>query len=880
MNYEQRLTAATMIIESGSHGESGCATAPINATEIGVTATLKPHQLEGISWLIQRYRLGVNVILGDEMGLGKTLQAISFLSYLKVHQKSPGPYLVLCPLSVTDGWVSEIAKFTPKLKVLRYIGEKEPRRSLRKTIYEHVKESPSSSDASLLPFDVLLTTYDIALVDQDFLSQIPWHYAIVDEAQRLKNPNSVLYNVLKDQFLMPRRLLMTGTPVQNNLTELWALMHFCMPLVFGTLDQFLSTFREAADASSDHDATKVKQQFKTLKSILKSFMLRRTKSKLIECGHLVLPPLTEITVMAPLVSLQKKVYTSILRKELPKLIALSSSASNHPSLQNMVIQLRKACSHPYLFPGIEPEPYEEGEHLVKASGKLIILEQLLEKLHDSGNRVLLFAQMTHTLDILQDFLELRKYSYERLDGSVRAEERFAAIRSFSGQSGRSGSESDQNSAFVFIISTRAGGVGLNLVAADTVIFYEQDWNPQVDKQALQRAHRIGQMNHVLSINLVTRHTVEEVIMHRAKRKLQLSHDVVGDGDMEEDRKETGGIETGDLRSIIFGLHRLDPSEVNSEQSNELNALELNALAQRVIALRSDQILDKDDRKFEVNLIGQEKGLNFVSEGESILARYDPGLDEASYLSWVEKFKETSQSNENLVLDLGNRRNLPNNKYLNLEVAKKKAEEKKLSKWEALGYHSLSVGDPIYPLDRDALSDSDFVHFVVGDCTHPEKLCSSEPSVIFSCVDESGNWGHGGMFDALAKLSSGIPAAYQQASEFRDLHLGDVHLVKINENTDGQSMEGDTPRWVALAVVQSYNSRRKVPRSEISIPDLEACLFKASFAAAQNSASIHMPRIGYQDQADRSQWYTVERLLRKYASVFGIKIYVYYYRRSS
>uniref|UniRef100_A0A3N7G0G8 Helicase C-terminal domain-containing protein n=1 Tax=Populus trichocarpa TaxID=3694 RepID=A0A3N7G0G8_POPTR len=638
------------------------------------------------------------------------------------------------------------------------------------------------SSVSLLPFDVLLTTYDIALVDQEFLSQIPWHYAIVDEAQRLKNPKSVLYNVLIDQFLMPRRLLMTGTPIQNNLTELWALMHFCMPLVFGTLDQFLSTFREAADASSDHDATKVKRQFKTLKSILKSFMLRRTKSRLIECGNLVLPSLTEITVMAPLVSLQKKVYTSILRKELPKLLALSSSASNHQSLQNMVIQLRKACSHPYLFPGIEPEPYEEGEHLVKASGKLIILDQLLEKLHDSGHRVLLFAQMTHTLDILQDFLELRKYSYERLDGSVRAEERFAAIRSFSGQSGRSGSESDQNSSFVFMISTRAGGVGLNLVAADTVIFYEQDWNPQVDKQALQRAHRIGQMNHVLSINLVTRHSVEEVIMQRAKRKLQLSHDVVGDDVMEEDRKETGGIETGDLRSIIFGLHRFDPSEVNSEKSNELNASELKALAQKVIALRCDQILDKDDRKFEVNPIGQEKGLDFVSGGESALASYDPGLDEASYLSWVEKFKETSQSNENLVMDLGNRRNLPDNKYLNLEAAKKKAEEKKLSKWEALGYHSLSVGDPIYPVDGDALSDSGFVHFVVGDCTHPDKLCSSEPSVIFSCVDESGNWGHGGMFDALAKLSSSIPAAYQQASEFRDLHLGDVHLVKIIEQS--------------------------------------------------------------------------------------------------
>ncbi|CAK7347819.1 unnamed protein product [Dovyalis caffra] len=869
MNYEQRLTAAAAIIlepeSRGGMGDGegeGDGTPLFNAGEIGVTATLKSHQVEGISWLIQRYRLGVNVILGDELLADGTRE--DFASHL---------FLVLCPLSVTDGWVSEIAKFTPNLKALRYVGDKEHRRNLRKTIYEHVKENPSSSDVSSLPFDVLLTTYDIALMDQEFLSQIPWHYAIIDEAQRLKNPNSVLYNVLKDRFLMPRRLLMTGTPIQNNLTELWALMHFCMPSVFGTLDQFLSTFRKAGDASSDHDATKVKQQFKTLKSIMKAFMLRRTKSRLIECGNLVLPPLTEITVMAPLVSLQKKVCTSILRKELSKLLALSSSASSHQPLQNMVIQLRKACSHPYLFPGIEPEPYEEGEHLVQASGKLMILDQLLEKLHYSGHRVLLFAQMTHTLDILQDFLELRKYSYERLDGSVRAEERFAAIRSFSGQLGRSGSESDQNSSFVFMISTRAGGVGLNLVAADTVIFYEQDWNPQVDKQALQRAHRIGQMNHVLSINLVTRHTVEEVIMRRAKRKLQLSHDVVGDDVTEEDGKETGGIETGDLRSIIFGLHRFDPSEMNNEKSDELNASELNALAQKVIALRADQILDKDDRKFEVNPIGQEKELDFVSGGDSALTKYDPGLDEASYLSWVEKFKEASQSNENQVLDLGNRRNLPDDKHLKLEAAKKKAEEKKLSKWEALGYHSLSVRDPIYPVNGDALSDSGFVHFVVGDCTHPEKFCSAEPSVIFSCVDDSGNWGHGGMFDALAKLSSSIPDAYQCASEFRDLHLGDVHLVKINENTDGQNMEGDTPRWVALAVVQSYNPRRKVARSEISIPDLEACLSKASFAAAQNLASIHMPRIGYQDGTDRSQWYTVERLLRKYASFFGIKIYL-------
>ncbi|RVW97097.1 putative helicase CHR10 [Vitis vinifera] len=249
MNYEQRLIAAAKLVLDG---DARAEDAPVNWGEFGVTATLKPHQVEGVSWLIRRYLLGVNVVLGDEMGLGKTLQAISFLSYMKVHQKSPGPFLVLCPLSVTDGWVSEIANFAPKLRVLRYVGDKEHRRSLRRTIYEQVKEQCSKSDVSALPFDLLLTTYDIALMDQHFLSQIPWHYAIIDEAQRLKNPSSVLYNVLKERFVMPRRLLMTGTPIQNNLTELWALMHFCMPSIFGTLEQFLSTFKEDGHPSSGY----------------------------------------------------------------------------------------------------------------------------------------------------------------------------------------------------------------------------------------------------------------------------------------------------------------------------------------------------------------------------------------------------------------------------------------------------------------------------------------------------------------------------------------------------------------------------------------------------------------------------------------------------
>nr|XP_011469260.1 PREDICTED: chromodomain-helicase-DNA-binding protein 1-like isoform X2 [Fragaria vesca subsp. vesca] len=871
-NYEKRLRAAAEIILAD---DARASPARVSAEELGVTATLKPHQVEGVSWLIRRYNLGVNVILGDEMGLGKTLQAVALLSYLMVQKRSSGPFLVMCPLSVTDGWVSEMENFAPKLKVVRYVGEKEYRRSLRRTIYEHVKEHSSVSDLMSLPFDVLLTTYDIALTDQDFLSQIPWNYAVIDEAQRLKNPSSVLYNVLRERYLIPRRLLMTGTPIQNNLTELWALMYFCMPSVFLKLDEFLVTFKEAGDPLSGYNTPEVIEQLKSLKGILGAFMLRRTKSKLIENGDLFLPSLTEITVLAPLVSLQKKVYMSILRKELPKLLALSSGGSNHQSLQNIVIQLRKACSHPYLFPGIEPEPYEEGEHLIQASGKLMILDRLLQKLHERGHRVLLFAQMTHTLDVLQDFLELRKYSYERLDGSIRAEERFAAIRSFSRQSAKQSlkSQADQNDAFVFMISTRAGGVGLNLVAADTVIFYEQDWNPQVDKQALQRAHRIGQLNSVLSINLVTGRTVEEVIMRRAERKLQLSHNVIGNDVMDEDGKETVGVEPSDLRSIIFGLHLFDPAEINS---GECEISELNALAEKAISVRHKETATKDERKFEVSQTDVLSGRDLVVGESSTSLGLNTGFDEASYLSWVEKFKEVPQATSKENTDMGSRKNLLEERHLKLEAAKKRAEEKKLARWVDLGYQSLSIEDPITPVDRDVMSDSGSVQFVYGDCTQPSKVSPSEPTIIFSCVDDSGQWGRGGMFHALEKLSTSVPDAYQRASEFDDLHLGDLHLIRV---TDEQK-DSNPPQWVALAVVQSYNPRRKVPRSNISIPDLECCLSKASFSAAQSSASIHMPRIGYQDASDRAEWYTVERLLRKHASIHGIKIYVYYYRRSS
>lgn len=878
-SYERRLLAAADLVLSADSQDQGT-----RLPDLGVTADLKPHQLDGVAWLIRRYRLGVNVVLGDEMGLGKTLQAISLLSHIKTSCIAPGPFLVLCPLSVTDGWLSEFVKFCPSLRVLQYVGDKPHRRQLRRTMHEEVQKVSTSSQSNELPFDVLMTTYDIALMDQDFLSQIPWHFAVIDEAQRLKNPSSVLYNVLEQRFIMPRRLLLTGTPIQNNLSELWALMHFCLPSIFGKLDEFLSTFKEAGNSLTGVESNKASGQFKIIKHILKAFMLRRTKALLFKSGILALPPLTELTVMVPLTQLQKKLYISVLRKELQTLLSFTGGSSRHQSLHNIVIQLRKACSHPYLFSGIEPEPYVEGEHLVQASGKLIVLDLILKKLHELGHRVLLFAQMTQTLDILQDFLELRNYTYERLDGSVRAEERFAAIRNFSSQCTLTRYD-NQSGAFVFMISTRAGGVGLNLIGADTVIFYEQDWNPQADKQALQRAHRIGQLNHVLSVNLVSQRTIEEVIMRRAERKLKLSHDIIGEEDGSDGKGGDLGNEASDMRSIILGLHLFDPVDTSSETINEDLTAEtisaeklakLKTMSEKVVMMRSHEPSEKNERAFEINP-------NMTDGSETVIRRVadsiivDPGLNEAAYQSWVNKLKEASRFSEDATAGLGRQRAVPEEKLLKRDVNKKKVEEKKLAKWETLGYQTLAVKEPDITASQN-ISDSGSVQLVYGDCTDPSKVCPKKPAIIFSCIDNSGTWGHGGMFDALTGLSTCIPDAYHRASGFGDLHMGDLHLIQLDEDKCTRSL--DAPLWVALAIVQSYNPRRKVPRSEISMPDLELCLSKAAFSAAQRSAAIHMPRIGYQGGSQRSEWYTIERLLRKYSSLHGIDIFVYYFQRSS
>ncbi|KAG0627932.1 hypothetical protein M758_2G239400 [Ceratodon purpureus] len=813
------------------------------------------------------------------MGLGKTLQSIALLAYLKSARSSKGPFLVICPLSVTEGWALEMARFAPHLRVLRYVGNKEEREELRQKICEHVNEqAPQARANPELPFDVLLTTYELAMADVTFLSRMRWCYAIVDEAQRLKNANSVLYKTLDEQYMLPRRLLLTGTPVQNNLTELWALLHFCMPLVFGDLEGFLDVFGPAA-AETHKDSDKVADtedsRLAMLREIVKSFMLRRTKAALVHSKALVLPPLSEVTIFSPMANLQKHVYVSVLKKESPKLVGDNSGPTT--SLQNIVMQLRKACSHPYLFDGVEPEPFQEGEHIVEASGKLKMLDMMLKKLHAGGHRVLIFAQMTRTLDILQDYLEYRRYSYERLDGSVRAEERFDAVRSFSADHSKRGGAPSSGSAFVFLLTTRAGGVGLNLVAADTVIFYEQDWNPQADKQALQRAHRMGQMSPVLAINLITPHTIEEVIMRRAKRKLELTYNVIGRDDVDLEAHGPASAGSADLRSMImFGVNTLhksgDTNDVEIVNDSALEAIVDAALAQRG---KTGSDLSSSTEFGNVGLVtldsqGDQAENFYKYEGKDFTKPADKALLE----SWAVDANaskgnevDTRRSRRGRTSALGSDEDQENARA----QKRQKAEDKKRSKWQSLGYHSLAIDDPGVGLQPDSSDDEtgNDVNFVIGDCTQPVTTTKDEPCIILSFVDNSGTWGRGGMFDAVARLSSKVPEAYEAAYEAEDLHLDDLHLIPVSGAT----------RFVGVAVIQTYDRRRKIPRSDISMSAFETCLRKVVTAAKAHSASVHVPRIGSRGAQGKNEWYSVERLLRKYATSYNVPFYVYYYRRS-
>ena len=318
----------------------------------------------------------------------------------------------------------------------------------------------------------------------------------IDEAHRIKNENSLLSRVVRS-FSSEHRLLITGTPLQNNLHELWALLNFLVPQLFNSSEDFATWFEL-------EDPTKRGEIVQRLHRLLRPFLLRRLKSDV----EKALLPKIETKLFVGMSQMQKALYKKILERDIE---VLNASSSSKVKLLNIVMQLRKVCNHPYLFAGQEPgPPYIEGEHLVENSSKMVLLDKLLTKLKAAGNRVLIFSQMTRILDILEDFCRYRNYEYNRIDGQTKQDERDDAMEEYNAPNSKK---------FVFLLSTRAGGLGINLQTADTVILFDSDWNPQMDLQAMDRAHRIGQKKQVTVFRFVVEHSIEQKMVERATKKL-------------------------------------------------------------------------------------------------------------------------------------------------------------------------------------------------------------------------------------------------------------------------------------------------------------------------------------------------------------------------
>ncbi|KAL8209476.1 hypothetical protein R6Q57_006208 [Mikania cordata] len=461
---------------------------------------LRQYQLEGLQWMLSLFNNNLNGILADEMGLGKTIQTISLIAYLMENKGVTGPHLIVAPKAVLPNWINEFSTWAPSIAAFLYDGRLDERKAMREELSEG-------------KFSVLITHYDLIMRDKAFLKKIPWYYMVVDEGHRLKNSESVLAKTLVSGYQIRRRLLLTGTPIQNSLQELWALLNFLLPTIFNSVENFEEWFNAPFADKCDISLTDEEELLiiRRLHQVIRPFILRRKKDEV----EKYLPQKTQVILKCDMSAWQKVYYQQVT--DVGR-VGLDTGSGKSKSLQNLSMQLRKCCNHPYLFTG-EYNIWRK-EEIVRASGKFELLDRLLPKLHRAGHRVLLFSQMTRLMDILEVYLQLHEFKYLRLDGSTKTEERGSLLKQFN---------APDSPYFMFLLSTRAGGLGLNLQTADTVIIFDSDWNPQMDQQAEDRAHRIGQKKEVRVFVLVSVGSVEEVILERAKQKMGIDAKVIQAG---------------------------------------------------------------------------------------------------------------------------------------------------------------------------------------------------------------------------------------------------------------------------------------------------------------------------------------------------------------
>ncbi|KFY36770.1 hypothetical protein V494_04985 [Pseudogymnoascus sp. VKM F-4513 (FW-928)] len=473
---------------------------------------LMEYQMEGMNWLLYNFHREKNVILADEMGLGKTIQVIAALTALIKEKPRCWPFLIVVPNSTCPNWRREIKQWAPSLRVVTYYGSRESRETAMK--YELFPEGRSE-----LAAHIVVTSYEAPIDDNSraFFRKTKWAGLIVDEGQRLKNDKNLLYGALT-ALKVPFRVLLTGTPLQNNKKELFTLL------------QFLDSNIDATTLDEKYEEL-TNENLPELHDLIRPYFLRRTKAMVLK----FLPPMAQVIIPVTMSTVQKKLYKSILSKspELLRSIFGKDQAllkpSERGSLSNILMQLRKCLCHPFVYSeAIEERSNNRAvlhRNLVDASSKLQLLEIMLLKLQERGHRVLIFSQFLKQLDIIEDFLDGLGLQFQRLDGTIGTLEKQKRIDAFN---------APESPLFAFLLSTRAGGVGINLATADTVIIMDPDFNPHQDLQALSRAHRIGQKNKVLVFQLMTKDSAEEKIVQIGRKKMALDHALIEAMDEDDD----------------------------------------------------------------------------------------------------------------------------------------------------------------------------------------------------------------------------------------------------------------------------------------------------------------------------------------------------------
>ncbi|KAM9360220.1 putative global transcription activator SNF2L2 [Symphorus nematophorus] len=582
-----------------------------------INGTLKHYQIQGLEWMVSLYNNNLNGILADEMGLGKTIQTIALITYLMEHKRLNGPFLIIVPLSTLSNWVYELDKWAPSVVKIAYKGTPALRRGL-------VPQLRSGK------FNVLLTTYEYIIKDKQILAKIRWKYMIVDEGHRMKNHHCKLTQVLNTHYVAPRRLLLTGTPLQNKLPELWALLNFLLPTIFKSCSTFEQWFNapfamtgERVDLNEEETILIIRR----LHKVLRPFLLRRLKKEV----ESQLPEKVEYVIKCDMSAIQKVLY-----RHMQKGILLTDGSEKDKkgkggakTLMNTIMQLKKICNHPYMFQHIEesfaehlgyPNGIISGHDLYRASGKFELLDRILPKLQATNHRVLLFCQMTSLMTIMEDYFSYRNFQYLRLDGTTKSEDRATLLKKFN---------EEGSQYFIFLLSTRAGGLGLNLQAADTVVIFDSDWNPHQDLQAQDRAHRIGQQNEVRVLRLCTVNSVEEKILAAAKYKLNVDQKVIQAGMF--DQKSSSHERRAFLQAI------LEHEEQNEEEDEVPDDETLN----QMIARNEDEFelfmrMDMDRRREHARNPKRKPRLMEEDELPSWIIKDDAEVERLTYEEEEEK----------------------------------------------------------------------------------------------------------------------------------------------------------------------------------------------------------------------------------------------------